>query len=58
VYAGAPLDGPASDFVWNAPDGKRKLLITNSTAGSPRGGPGPSIASLNLGEADDDDGDD
>jgi len=58
VYAGAPLDGPASDFIWKAPDGARKLLITNSTAGSPPGGPGPSIASIDLGEADDDDGDD
>jgi hypothetical protein len=54
VYAGAPLDGPASDFIWNAPNGDRKLLITNSTLGSPPGGPGPSIASINLGEADDD----
>jgi len=55
VYAGAPLDGPASDFIWNAPDGERKLLITNSTLGSPPGGPGPSVASINLGEADDND---
>ncbi len=57
VYAGAPLDGPASIFIWDAPHGKRQLLITNSTAGSPPGGPGPSIASITLGEADEDDDD-
>jgi hypothetical protein len=49
VYAGAPLDGPASDFLLIRND-SRRLLVTNSTAGSPRGGPGPSLVSLTLGD--------
>jgi hypothetical protein len=48
IYEGAPLDGPASPFFVSGPHGARSLLVTNSTFGSPPGGPGPSLVSLTL----------